>query len=210
MVNWVQQLNDDLAANVEKARCSLVEIHNGHGGVGAGIIVRDDGFVITNAHVVGQRGLKVKLPDGRTLPARLIAYDQVHDLAALTVDARDLQAIELGDSQNLQPGQWVTSIGHPWGVAGAVTAGTVIGNGADFPEMQTGGRKFVAASLHMRPGHSGGPMIDSAGKLVGINTLINGPDVGVAIPIEVVKAFLKELGEVQPVRPLSCAESMLV
>ena len=83
MVNSVHQLNDDLAANVEKARRSLVKIHNGHGGAGTGIIVRDDGLVITNAHVVGQRGLKVKLPDGRTLPARLIAYDQEHVLAAL-------------------------------------------------------------------------------------------------------------------------------
>ena len=79
MVNWVQQLNDDLTANIEKARRSFVEIHNRHGGARAGTIVRDDGLVITNAHVVGRRGLKAKLRDERTLPARLIAYDQEHD-----------------------------------------------------------------------------------------------------------------------------------
>jgi S1-C subfamily serine protease len=83
MNNLLQQLNDDLTANVEKARRSLVEIRNGHGGAGAGIVVRADGLVITNAHVVGRRGLKLTLPDGRALPARLIAYDRDHDLAAL-------------------------------------------------------------------------------------------------------------------------------
>ena len=149
-----QQLNDDLAAKIDQARQSLVEIRNGHGGAGAGIIVHADGLIVTNAHVIGRRGLKAQLPDGRTLPARIIAYDRDHDLAALSIDADHLPAIEFGDSKNIQPGQWVTSIGHPWGVTGAATAGIVIGSGAEFPELQTGGREFVVASLHMRPGHS--------------------------------------------------------
>lgn len=210
MNNSIQQLNDDLTANVERARRVLVEIRNGHGGAGAGIIVRADGLIITNAHVIGRRGLKATLPDGRTLPARLVAYDRDHDLAALAVDADNLPAIELGDSKNLLPGQWVMSVGHPWGVIGAATAGTVIGSGADFPEFNTGGREFVVASLHMRPGHSGGPMIDSEGKLVGVNTMINGPDVGMAVPAHVVKKFLRELGDVQAARRPQHTESMMV
>jgi len=210
MNNLLQQLNDDLTANVEKARRSLVEIRNGHGGAGAGIVVRADGLVITNAHVIGRRSLKVTLPDGRALPARLIAYDRDHDLAALGVDARDVPAIELGDSKNLRPGQWVMSIGHPWGVAGAVTAGVLIGSGAEFPEMRTGGRTFIAASLHLRPGHSGGPMIDGEGKLVGVNTMINGPDVGMAIPVDIVNAFVKQLDKLQPARAPHHAESVRV
>ncbi|MBI5033075.1 MAG: trypsin-like peptidase domain-containing protein [Chloroflexi bacterium] len=210
MNNFILQLNDDLAANVEHARRSLVEIRNGHGGAGAGIIVRSDGLIITNAHVIGRRGLRATLPDGQTLPARLIAYDREHDLAALAVDATNLPAIELGDSKNLQPGQWVMSVGHPWGVAGAVTAGIVIGSGAEFPEFNTGGREFIVASLHMRPGHSGGPMLNSEGKLIGVNTMINGPDVGMAIPVHVLKAFLKELGDVQAARQPQHAESMMV
>ena len=210
MNNLIQQLNDDFAANVERARRSLVEIRNGHGGAGAGIIVRSDGLIITNAHVIGRRGLQVTLPDRRTLPAQLIAYDREHDLAALAVDAYNLPVIELGDSKNLQPGEWVMSVGHPWGVAGALTAGIVIGMGADLPEFRTGGREFVVASLHMRPGHSGGPMVDSDGKLVGVNTMINGPDVGMAIPVHVVKAFLKELGDIQAARQPQHAESMMV
>ena len=210
MNNLIQQLNDDLAANVERARRVLVEIRNGHGGAGAGIIVRADGLIITNAHVIGRRGLKAMLPDGRTLPARLVAFDRDHDLAALAIDADHLPAIELGDSKNLQPGQWVMSVGHPWGVAGAVTAGVVIGSGAELPEFNTGGREFVVASLHMRPGHSGGPMIDSDGKLIGVNTMINGPDVGMAVPVHMVKAFLKELGDVQAARRPQYAESVMV
>ena len=210
MNNSIQQLNDDLAANVERARRGLVEIRNGHGGAGAGIIVRADGLIITNAHVIGRRGLKATLPDGRTLPARLVAYDRDHDLAALAVDADNLPAIELGDSKNLQPGQWVMAVGHPWGVIGAATAGIVIGSGADFPEFNTGGREFVVASLHMRPGHSGGPMLDSEAKLIGVNTMINGPDVGMAVPAHVVKKFLRELGDAPAARRPQHAESMMV
>ena len=210
MNNLIQQLNDDLTANVERARRSLVEIRNGHGGAGAGVIVRSDGLIITNAHVIGRRGLRATLPDGQTLPARLIAYDREHDLAALAIDATNLPAIELGDSKNLQAGQWVMAVGHPWGVVGAVTAGIVIGSGAEFPEFNTGGREFIVASLHMRPGHSGGPMLNSEGKLIGVNTMINGPDVGMAIPAHVVKAFLKELGDVQAARQPQRAESMIV
>ena len=196
----LQQLNDDLAVKVDQARQSLVEIRNGHSGAGAGIIVRADGLIVTNAHVIGRRGLQVQLPDGRTLPARIIAYDRDHDLAALSIDADHLPAIEFGDSKNIQPGQWVTSIGHPWGVTGASTAGIIIGSGAEFPEFQTGGREYIVASLHMRPGHSGGALIDSAGKIIGVNVMINGPDVGMAIPIHVVKRFLKEIGAVERAR----------
>lgn len=209
-MNLNQQLNEDLAANIAKARQSLVEIHNGHGGAGAGIIVHSDGLIITNLHVIGRRGLQATLPDGRTLPARLIAYDRDHDLAALLVDTQNLPAIKLGDSKNLRPGDWVTAIGHPWGVIGAATAGIVIGSGADFPEFQTGGREFIVASLHMRPGHSGGPMVDRNGYLIGVNVMINGPDVGMAIPVHLVKAFLREVEKFQPARQPDHIEQMMV
>lgn len=206
----VKQLNADMSGVIDKARTSLVEIRNGHGGAGAGVIVRADGLIVTNAHVIGRRGLKVSLPDGRTLPAQLIAYDREHDLAALSVDARDLLAIEFGDSKNLHAGEWVMAVGHPWGVTGAATAGIIIGSGAEFPEFQTGGREFIVASLHLRPGHSGGAMIDSDGKIIGINVMINGPDVGMAIPAHVVKRFLHEVDKSQPARRPQHAESVMV
>jgi serine protease Do len=187
----LQHLNEDLSAVAEEARRSLVSISNGRRGAGAGTIWHPDGLILTNAHVVQLRSPKVTLPGGRIAPARLLAHDRELDLAALRVDAADLPTIELGESKQLQPGEWVLALGHPWGVAGAATAGVVIGMGPP-PEMATPGRELLHVGLHLRPGHSGGPLVDTGGRLVGINTMMAGPDVGLAVPVHVVKAFLRQ------------------
>jgi serine protease Do len=192
MMNLVEQLNTELSGAVENVRQTLVEIRNGRGGAGAGTIWSSDGLILTNAHVVGRHKLEVTLPDHHTLPARVVAYDAERDIAALSVEASGLPAITLGDSQALKAGEWVMAIGHPWGVAGAVTAGVVIGAGAHLPDVPEG-REWVVVSLHMRPGHSGGPLVDVQGRLVGINTMITGPDVGVAVPVHVASAFAKRV-----------------
>jgi S1-C subfamily serine protease len=190
-LSWLQSLNDGLANTVERVHRSLVQISNGRG-AGAGTIWHTDGLIITNAHVVhGHHNLHVTLPDGRKLPSQVIAFDRESDLAALSVQADELPTIELGDSRLLKPGQWVMAVGHPWGVQGAITSGVVIGTGANLPDVPPG-REWIALDLHMRPGHSGGPLVDSAGRLVGINTMITGPDVGFAIPVQAVKSFLKQ------------------
>jgi S1-C subfamily serine protease len=190
-LDLLRDLQNNLADVIDHVHQSLVQISNGRG-AGAGTIWHSDGLIITNAHVVhGHQHLNVTLPDGRTLPTQVIAYDKDLDLAALSVNADNLPTIELGDSRLLKAGQWVMAVGHPWGVQGAITSGVVIGAGGDLPEMQTG-REWIALDLHMRPGHSGGPLVDSAGRLVGINTMITGPDVGFAIPVQTVKTFLKE------------------
>jgi serine protease Do len=186
----LQQLNDEMAMLVERVRRSLVEIKNGHGGVGAGTIWHPDGLIVTNAHVVGRRALKVALDDGRTLPARLLAHDAQLDLAALAVEATDLPTIELGRSKRLQPGQWVLALGHPWGVPGAATAGVVIGLGP-HPEGILPRRDLIQVNLPLRPGHSGGPLVDARGRLVGINAMMNGPEVGLAVPVHEAKRFLR-------------------
>ena len=191
MSSLLQQLNDELSKIAEEARRSLVSISNGRRGAGAGTIWHPDGLILTNAHVVQLHSPKVTLPDGRTAPARVLAHDKVLDLAALRVDAADLPTIELGDSQGLQPGEWVLALGHPWGVAGAATAGVVIGMGPP-PEMAMPGRELIHVGLHLRPGHSGGPLVDTSGRLVGINTMMAGPDVGMAVPVHVVKGFLRQ------------------
>jgi serine protease Do len=121
----------------------------------------------------------------------VLAFDPDNDLAALSVMADDLPTIELGKSHDLRPGHWVMAVGHPWGVSGAVTGGIVIGTGKNLPGIPGGHRDWIAVSLHMRPGHSGGPLVDNEGRLVGINTMIAGPDVGFAIPLHTVKRFLK-------------------
>jgi serine protease Do len=187
----LHQLNLDMSGLVENVRRSLVQVSNGRRGTGAGTVWHPDGLILTNAHVVGRRNLRVTLPDGRTLPAWLLAHDPALDVAALKVDATGLPTVELGKSKQLQPGQWVLALGHPWGVAGAVTAGVVIGVGLPL-EMQLPRRELIQVSLHLRPGHSGGPLVDARGRLVGINTMMAGPDVGLAVPVHVVKGFLRE------------------
>lgn len=191
VLSLLASLNADMADAIDRVHRSLVHISNGRG-AGAGTIWHADGLIVTNAHVVhGRHDLKVSLPDGRRLPARLLAADPDRDLAALSVDATDLPTIEIGDSRQVRPGQWVMAVGHPWGIQGSVTSGVVIGSGDALPEMRPG-RDWIALSLHMRPGHSGGPLVDSQARLIGINTMITGPDVGFAIPVQTVKLFLKE------------------
>jgi S1-C subfamily serine protease len=92
------------------------------------------------------------------------------------------------------------ALGFPWGVKGGATSGIVIGSGEQLPEVGDNKREWIAASLHLRPGHSGGPMVDSRGRLIGINTLMNGPEVGVAIPVHVAQDFLTAVaaGQSQP------------
>jgi serine protease Do len=192
MSTLLQQLNSEMAAVVVGAGRSLVQIRNGGRGAGAGTIWHPDGLIITNAHVASRSPLRVTLPDGRNLPARLLAQDPSHDLAALAVDATCLPTIDLGQSRSLQPGQWVMAMGHPWGVAGAVTSGVVIGVGSDHPEMLRSGREWIIVSLQLRPGYSGGPLLDVKGRLVGINTMMTGPEVGMAVPVHLVKAFLRQ------------------
>lgn len=191
MTGILEQLNNELSTVVARARRSLVQISNGRGGAGAGTIWHAGGLILTNAHVVRRDALNVLLPDERQLPARLLAYDETNDLAALAVEANELPTIELGNSKQLQPGQLVLALGHPWGVPGAVSAGPVIGVGLP-PEMPRLAREFVQAGLQLRPGHSGGPMIDAQGRLVGINTMITGPAVGLAVPMHIVAQFLKD------------------
>jgi serine protease Do len=188
----LRQLNEEMASVADGALRSLVQISDGQGN-GAGTIWHPDGLIVTNAHVVaGRHSLEVTLSDGRTFPAQVLAQDQDRDLAALAIKASDLPTIELGDSRRLRPGQWVFALGHPWGVTGVVTAGIVIGLGAEWPEMPSSGQDWIAVSLHVRPGNSGGPLVDVQGRLVGINTIMTGPEAGFAIPIHVAKSFLRE------------------
>lgn len=168
-----------------------MRVESGRWGAGAGTIWHSEGLILTNSHVARSRRLWVTLPDGRRAAARLLARSRDLDLAALSVELSDLSVIELGDSAALQPGHWVMAFGHPWGVAGAATAGVVIGQGAVLPDRPAFGRDWLAVGLHYRPGHSGGPLVDSSGRLVGINTVMASPDVGLAVPVHEAKGFLK-------------------
>ena len=189
-------MNTEMAAIWDSAGSALVEIRLGyHGSAGAGTIWHSQGLIITNAHVASNDSLRVKLPDGITLPASLLARDKERDLAALMVDATGLPTIEIGSSRDLQPGQWVLAMGHPWGVKGAATAGVVIVVGSELPglpDMPQSSRELIAVSLWLRPGHSGRPLIVANHRLAGITTLMPGPQVGMAVPVHIIKAFLSE------------------
>jgi len=110
----------------------------------------------------------------------------------LHIDAHDLATARAAPAPAL-PGQWVTAVGHPWGVLGASTSGIVIGTGREFPDMMPMAKDWVIASLRMRPGHSGGALVDAEGHVVGINTMITGPTIGLAIPVSAVQTFLDQV-----------------
>ena len=169
MPTILRQLNDSLAEVVDQGRLSLVHIRSGRRGAGAGTVWHPNGLIITNAHVTGRGPL---------------------DLAALDVDAEGLPVMAPGESRSLRPGQLVMALGHPWGVAGAAAAGVVIGVGSQLPGVTGSRREWVGVSLNLRPGNSGGPLIDAQGRLVGVNTVMTGPEVGLAVPVHVAKAFL--------------------
>ncbi|MGQ0600452.1 MAG: S1C family serine protease [Anaerolineales bacterium] len=189
-MNLLQQLSLEMTDVVSQTQRSLVQITNGPAGNGSGIIWSSDGLIITNAHVVRRKNVSVILPDGRKLPAKVLAHDPERDVAALKVEATGLRPIELGDSERLQPGEWAFAVGHPFGVEGAATAGILIGSGGNLPEQR--GREWVMVNLQLRPGNSGGPLVDAQGRLIGVNTIMTGAESGGAVPVHVVKRFLRE------------------
>ncbi|MCH8868989.1 MAG: trypsin-like peptidase domain-containing protein [Chloroflexi bacterium] len=188
------QLDREMGELVEGASKSLVQVRNSRGGAGAGSVWQANGLVITNAHVIHDERPTVVLSDGREFSARVLARSKTHDIAALSIDAHDLASIPIGNSLDVEAGQWVMAIGHPWGMVNAATAGVIIGLESEFPDGGPGehkeGKQWLAVNLPLRPGNSGGPLIDTEGRLIGINTMMSGPDIGMAVPVHEVKRFL--------------------
>jgi serine protease Do len=194
-------LSDSIAASLadvaRRVLRSLVVVHNGRQGAGAGVAWRAGGYVITNNHVLAHgRHFAVSLPGGEDLPARILAKDPEIDLALLQVEAHDLPPALIADSRGLRVGQMVLALGHPWGQRDVVTAGIISG----LSSAQTDGPRrsvpIIRSDVTLAPGNSGGPMVNAVGGVVGINTMIVGGDMGVAIPSHLVSAFVaKALGE---------------
>ncbi len=188
-----QAINQAAGQVVETVQRSIVQIRGSQGGIGAGTIWHKDGLILTSAHVITAQpegSLRVLLSDGTIAIPQIIALDREQDIAALHIDVNNLPAIQVGRSRDVMPGQWLMALGHPWGVPDALTAGIVIGTGRELPQMN--GRDWLALDMSMRPGHSGGPVFTPQGEMVGINTLITGPQVSFAVPVDLATLFLKE------------------
>jgi serine protease Do len=178
----------DLARRVQR---SLVVVQNGHG-AGAGIIWQRDGVILTNHHVVPARRAHVKLDDGREFPAQIVGRAAEIDLAVLRIEAGDLSVAMIADSRGLQVGQLVLAIGHPWGQRGAVTAGVISGIGMAQTRGPRGSAPVIRTDVHLAPGNSGGPLVNVSGAVIGINTLVIGGDLGVAIPSHEASNFVHQ------------------
>ncbi len=168
------------------------------GGMGSGIIVSGDGYILTNNHVVaGSQELTVTLPDKRDFKATLIGTDPKTDLAVLKIDARDLPTVVWGDSSSLQVGEYVLAVGNPFGLNSTVTLGIVSALGRGRMGI-TQYEDFIQTDAAINPGNSGGALVNTSGQLVGINTAIfsqsgGSEGVGFAVPTSMAKPIYESL-----------------
>jgi serine protease Do len=176
-------------------------------GQGSGFIVRADGLVLTNAHVVAKaKEVTVKLSDRREFKAKVLGSDEVTDIAVLKIDAKDLPVVQLGDPAALQVGEPVLAIGAPFGLEQTATQGIVSAKGRSLPG--DGFVPFIQTDAAVNPGNSGGPLFDGTGRVVGINSQIYSGTGGYqglsfAIPIDValkVRDQIVDHGEVRHAR----------
>jgi serine protease Do len=158
-------------------------------GQGSGFIVSDDGYIITNAHVVENADhVTVRLTDRREYRAKVVGSDKVTDVAVLKIDAKSLPTVRLGKSSEANVGEWVVAIGSPFGFENSVSAGIVSAKGRSLPDASY--TQFIQTDVAVNPGNSGGPLFNLAGEVIGINSQIysrSGGFQGIsfAIPVEV-------------------------
>lgn len=172
-------------------------------GAGSGFIVSPDGVILTNAHVVRDASeVTVKLKDRREYRAKVLGSDPKTDVAVLKIDAKNLPVVPLGNTRNLQVGEWVLAIGSPYGLESTVTAGVVSAKGRTLPNDSV---PFIQTDVAVNPGNSGGPLFNTRGEVVGINSQIYSQTGGYqglsfAIPIDVavrIKDQIVATGKVQ-------------
>jgi len=170
-------------------------------GTGSGVIYSEDGYIVTNNHVVGFADkIKVSLPDGREFKATKVGTDPSTDLALLKIEAENLPTLAIGNSEEVKIGEWVLAVGNPFNLNSTVTAGIVSAKGRDLDIIE--GKKaieeFIQTDAAVNPGNSGGALVDDEGRLIGINTAIATPT-GVfagysfAIPINLVIKIIEDI-----------------
>ncbi|HTY99970.1 MAG TPA: DegQ family serine endoprotease [Rhodocyclaceae bacterium] len=166
-------------------------------GLGSGFIVTRDGVILTNAHVVADADeVMVKLTDKREFKAKLVGLDKTTDVAVLRIDAKDLPTVNIGDPEKARVGEWVLAIGSPFGFENSVTAGIISAKSRTLPD--EGYVPFMQTDVAVNPGNSGGPLINAAGEVIGINSQIYSRSGGYqglsfAIPIDVAMKVERQL-----------------
>ncbi|HET6172758.1 MAG TPA: trypsin-like peptidase domain-containing protein [Gaiellales bacterium] len=185
----VIEIAESLSASVANLRV-IRRTRRGDGiGGGSAVVIAPDGFLLTSAHVV-ERAAEVtaSFPDGRETRISVVGSDRLSDLAVLRAEAGDLEPARMGDAEQLRVGQLVVAIGNPHGFASSVTAGVVSGLGRSLPAGRRGGpqrliENVIQTDAALNPGNSGGALVDSACRVVGINTALAGFGLGLAVPI---------------------------
>ncbi len=188
----------------------------GQEGAGSGVILSADGYMVTSAHVVsGARHGRAAFADGRESDFEVVGSDRLSDLAVVRTNLTGLPRVDLGDANQIRVGQLVVAVGNPRGLAGSVTAGVVSALGRSLP---AGGRvveNVIQTDAALNPGNSGGALVDSRARLIGVNTALAGFGLGLAVPINsttlgIVGALLRDgrvrrayLGVVGGGRPLA-------
>jgi len=167
-------------------------------GTGSGFIISEKGQILTNAHVVdGADSVTVTLKDGRTLQGKVLGTDTITDVAVVQIDADHLPTIKLGDSNNLQVGEWAIAIGNPLGLDNTVTTGIISATGRSSSQIGVGNKQvdFIQTDAAINPGNSGGPLLNARGEVIGMNTAIiqNAQGIGFAIPISKAQSIAEQL-----------------
>ena len=177
-------------------------------GMGSGVIISPDGYIVTNNHVIdGAEKLEVTLNDNRTFNATVVGSDEKTDIALIKINAKDLHAITFGNSDAVKVGQWCVAVGNPFGFNSTVTAGIISAKARGMSDSNTnnGIKAFIQHDAAVNPGNSGGALVNTAGELIGINTMIysqtgNYSGVSFAVPSNTVKKVItdiKQYGTVQ-------------